>query len=137
MGEMIKLYLAPSESGWAETLGGGLVRIANIPGDGDYNLGDVVTVHLDPETKQFLLISDLVKRKFPVRTKVIYLKDDDYRKLSRAMETVGGATEGMIGPSKKHPGFAGVAALKEEDVIQVLDELGLEQPPDWVPNELA
>lgn len=139
-GNMARVRLAEGETGWAEVVGPGLVRIANIPYDGIYNIDDVVRVDVeamvaDPDQ---VLKGTIEKREFPVRTMLVYPKVSDFKKIIAMVKKLGGKMEGAIGPSRGRPGFISLAAKSEADVLKIVRDLELPQETEkgWLPNFL-
>lgn len=137
-GPMMKAYLARSESGWVEGLGEGRVRIASIPMAGPYNLDDVIQVDVEEarEKPEDVLPGTVIHRKYPVRAAIFYDEAEQYKELWELSKKLGAALEGMVGPTSGAQGFAMVAALKEEDVVSLVEAIGSQQPEGWEPNVL-
>lgn len=137
--EMVKLYLYEGESGWGELLrkNPARIRIANIPYGGRFNIDDIVTVK--PLADSPLPIADrLLERVYPVRTAIWYDRPEQFKILMQLVRNRGGKGEGAFGPIEERQGAAAVAMKSEADVIEVLQELGLEdrQPEGWPVNDL-
>lgn len=100
--KMIKLAYDEGESGWAEDLGDGKARIANLPLAGDLNVDDVVkVVKRDGRSA----VGERVARAFAQKTGITYPEPhkETYAKLAQHFHTKGWKMEGMV------PGTAFVA----------------------------
>lgn len=139
--EMRRVYLAEGESGWVELLNqSGLVRIANIPYEGRFNIDDVVQSDVEAmrEDPRQVLKGTIETRVFPVRTILTYSRLSDFKKISKMVKKLGGKMEGAIGPSKHSPGFISLAAKSTADVLKIVRDLEIPQDVDkgWEPNFL-
>lgn len=133
-----RVRLAQGETGWVEIVSPGVVRIANIPYEGDYNIDDIVLVDVDAmmADPNQILQGTIQKRVFPVRTILTYPTKKDFKKISALVKKLGGKMEGAIGPSKTSPGFLALAALSEADVLKIVRDLEIPQERGWQPNFL-
>ena len=105
---LIRIYLAPGESGWAWDLGGGLVKIANIPTRGPFNLEDVVRV--TRSRTGLPSIGELVSRKYANKSFVEYSTTRQFKRICKALKKAGCAVEGLISPSANRSGWIAVAS---------------------------
>lgn len=125
----IKLEYEPGESGWAEDLGDGKAKIANLPLAERLNIGDVVQVVQATDAHgSFKKAGEIVLRPFKQKTGITYPEPhkETYGKLATHFHTKGWRCEGMM------PGTAFVAhngtlddvkaAAKEIDVELVHGE---------------
>jgi hypothetical protein len=137
---MARLYLAEDETGWVEVVGPGLVRIANIPYDGIYNIDDVVRLDAEAmlDNPNQVLKGTIEERVYPVRTILMYPKVSDFKKIGALVKKLGGKMEGAIGPRRGVPGFLSLAAKSEADVLKIVRDLELPQETEkgWKPNLL-
>lgn len=137
---MASVFLAEGESGWVEVVGPGLVRIANIPLDGIYNIDDVVRVDTEVMTghPNRVLKGTIEERVYPVRTVLLYHKVSDFKRVDTLVRKLGGKMEGAIGPTRGGPGFLSLAAKSEADVLKIVRDLELPQETEkgWKPNLL-
>jgi hypothetical protein len=94
--KMIKIMLDEHEGGWAEDLGDGRARIANIPGGGPWNIDDIVS--LCPTRDGRVQPDQLLSRAFQCRTGIAY--PEPYRvtfaALCEAYKKHGARVEGLV-----------------------------------------
>jgi hypothetical protein len=140
---VLKIYFDAAESGWVEVLPErGQFRIANIPNSGPFNLDDIIETSIDSR-ESFLekleaapFPAKIIERPFPVRTFITYQSVQDFRDFVRFMQERGGKVEGFMGPGDNRPGYAGVAAKSEGDVLWAIRQVELPQERGWKANTL-
>lgn len=122
---LIRIYLGPSESGWAYDLGHGLARIANIPISGHFNFKDLVTVRRMSESIHHPVT--LIKRRFARKSLVQYQTLVQFEVLVEALVKRGCACEGLFTPTKTHSGWIAVAHSAKIDPHRIARRLGVVQ----------
>jgi hypothetical protein len=133
--EMVRMYLAPGESGWAELVGPRTVRIANIPFSGELNIDDIVRVRRGPHG--MIEPVRVMERVFPVRTTIWYPRADQFRQVQELVKKAGGKGEGAVGPSKDRPGAVSVALPAEGIAEEIYEKIRFAPPEDWAPNQIT
>lgn len=127
----IKVRFEEGETGWAEDLGGGLARIANIPFSGDHNIDDIVK--LEPAGEGWLRVKEVVSRRYPVRETIWYEQMGQYYLMQSIMALLQGRVEGGITPTEDtkkkgarvRPGFMMVACTKHVDPVLLAEAVGI------------
>src|SRR5262245_41710384 len=122
---LIKIYLAPRETGWAYDLGDGLAEIANIPCSGRFNLMDVVT--LTKSRGSIPRAKVLVKRVFERRCLLQYDRKEQFTQLEMALKRHKCACEGLLAPSRGKRGWMTVAHPASVDPTSLARRLGIPQ----------
>lgn len=114
---MLRVRFNSDETGWAEDLGDGRVRVDNIPAfDEKWLLDDVVDTKV---VRGMPTLSKLVTRVFAGKAVVFYSKVEHYYKLRANLTERGCKTEGMAAPKKRRKGFFCVVYPKNVDVTKV------------------
>lgn len=101
---MERVVFGSGETGWAENLGDGLWRIANVPFDAPLNADDVVELMARDGRLEVVRVR---RRVFPRKSVVRYEPKDErtFRKLDKAFQDAGWKLEGAL---------PGVAVLAHE-----------------------
>lgn len=133
--EMIKVSYCEGESGWAEDLGGGRVKIANCPLIADLRVGDICSTYEDSEYEDWLHVDKVLEREFPHTACVEYSEIKHWYLLWGATAALGWRAEGGISPKDDKPGFCMVnykdgsytlsgllKKLRIEDKVKILTE---------------
>jgi hypothetical protein len=99
---MIKVRYCAGETGWAEDLGDGKVKIANCPLTRDLRKDDVCSVVY---RDGWVTVDEVLERKFP-HSATIWYSETKYWYLIRGGSLIKGwSTEGGIGPRDGSEGF--------------------------------
>lgn len=116
---MIRLLYGEGESGWAEDLGDGTAKIANVPFGGDLNLHDIVKIVVKDGRKT---AGEVISRAFPNRTAFKYAEphEANYAKLHDACVAAGWHLEGAV------PGFAVCAHPADTNFADLAKLAGVE-----------
>lgn len=123
MGEMTKFRFSPDETGWAESLGDGKYRIANIPLNPSLNLNDVVRGVENPRTG-WIEVKELLQRPLNVKMYLSYSCDRDIENITlfiKEAEEREFHIEGMV------PGYLSVAFHEDPDTEECEKESELRQ----------
>jgi hypothetical protein len=120
---MVRIRYGPGETGWAEDLGGGEYRIANVPLCGNLNIDDVVTA--DHDDDGMLAVAEVVRSPMPHKVGFRYARAEDYRAFVALAHERGCRVEGMLGPRGDKPGLAQVAYPDGVDVEALAREAGI------------
>jgi hypothetical protein len=120
---MVRIRYDSSETGWAEALGGGEYRIANVPLCGHLNIDDVVTV--DDDGDGMLAVAKIVRSPMPHKQGFRYARAEDYRAFATLANGRGCRVEGMIGPRGDEPGLAQIAYPNGIDIRSLANEAGV------------
>lgn len=85
---------APGETGWAEDLGDGTWRIANVPLSSGINIDDVVMLHKDENERH--VVGSIVRRNYDKKTTIRYQPpfQDNFKLLKAAFLRSGWKFEG-------------------------------------------
>jgi len=116
----ISIHYADHETGWAEDLGNGTYRIANIPLEPGLNIDDVVTLEPgDPACCTRPTILKVLSRGYRHKLAISYKPSSkkNYVALSAVVKRVGGKCEGLV------VGTAGVAVKDIDALVKQLEAL--------------
>jgi len=129
----IRVEYEPGETGWADDLEDGRVRIANIPYRDGLNIGDVVLLDASSEMKGRRVVASVISRKYVGKTCIEYPAPfrPNWKKLYEAYEAAGCMAEGIL------EGKALVAHQADQDPVQIAKDVGIEvTKPESQPEKL-
>jgi hypothetical protein len=128
-GEMVRTRYASDETGWAEVLGGGKYRIANIPLTDGLNLGDVVRCRVEQKGELLeLVVSRRLKRGYPKKTFVRYERPKQLRLLCQKVLAAGAEIAGVGDLRVGQPGLVQVAHGPDFDPLAAAKQVGIKHP---------
>ena len=136
---MIRVRYSEGETGWAEDLGDGRIKIANCPLTPDLRSGDICSTIA---RGGWTVVDEVLEREFP-HTAVIWYSDTKYWYLIRGGSLIKGwKTEGGVAPRGDSEGFLTINYNGEEDDLEkfleqlyVEDKVRISRPTDEEFNE--
>ena len=125
--KMIRLSYGEGETGWAEDLGDGRVKLANCPLHPGLRAGDICSTRKDPEYDDWLVVNEVLEREYP-HTTFIWYPEEKYWYLIRGGSLIAGwRAEGGVGARDGKEGFCTINYNGEEsDLEDFLKKLHIE-----------
>jgi hypothetical protein len=115
--KMIRLSYCEGETGWAEDLGDGRVKIANCPLIADLRVGDICSTYEDGEYEGWLKVGEILEREYPHTACIRYPEDKYWYLIRGATLAMDWRSEGGIAAKDGKPGFCMVNYKGEEDAL--------------------
>jgi hypothetical protein len=121
MTDFIKVRYNEGETGWAEDLGDGTVKIANCPFAGGLGLGDICSTYEGNDG--WRTVDEVLIQRYPNSATFWYKELNHFYVMSGACCVKDWALEGGVGPKGGSEGFATVNYDGEETDLEALAKL--------------
>ena len=115
----IRVRYSECETGWAEDLGDGTVKVANCPMTPELGLGDICSTI---DNDGWRTIDKVIKQRYPHRATVWYKEKDWFLVTSGACSVKDWGMEGGCAPREDREGFFTVNYDGEESDLEALME---------------
>lgn len=120
-GDYIKVRYSDMETGWAEDLGDGTVKIANCPLAPGLGLGDVCSTY--QRADGWRTIAEVIQKRYPHAATFWYQEDRYFFLMAGACRVKDWGMEGGIGAREGQEGFATINYDGEQGDLEALVEL--------------
>jgi hypothetical protein len=117
----IRIRYDVGETGWAEDLGEGKAKIANVPLTPKLNSGDIVLLKFNED--DFATVAKVLERAFPLKTYLEYKMIEDFKKIASWLRDKNWPFEGVFPPSKGKPGLLSVSHPKDTNLEEIVKQV--------------
>ena len=118
--KMIRLSYGEGETGWAEDLGDGRIKLANCPLNPDLRIGDICSTRPegDSDYPDWLVVDEVLERTYPHSAIIRYPETKHWYLIRGGSLIAGWRCEGGIGPKDGNPGFCTMNYKGDEDELE-------------------